>query len=85
MSAALVYNVQLIAEWSLTRDAFGLSHASLHFGVVTPALLLIAAFARSAVTPLRRDLMGLAITDARSRLQVAVTYFASASGKRPII
>ena len=37
------------------RSAFA---AALHFGVVTPALLLIAAFARSAAAPLRRDLMG---------------------------
>lgn len=77
LAAALVYNVQLIAEWSLTRDAFALS-AAIHFGLVTPALLLIAAFARSAVTPLRRDLMGVAIPMLIA-CQVAVTYFASAS------
>ncbi len=81
LSAALVYNVQLIAEWSLTRDAFGLSLA-LHFGVVTPALLLIAAFARSARTPLQRDLLGLAIPLLIS-VQVAVTYYASASAEAP--
>ena len=63
LAAALVYCVQLIAESSLTPDAFGFS-AALHFGVVTPALLLIAAFAGSAVTPLQRDLMGLRHSDA---------------------
>jgi diguanylate cyclase (GGDEF)-like protein len=77
LAAALVYNAQLIAEWSLTRDAFALS-AALHFGLVTPALLLIAALARSATTPLRRDLMGSAIPMLIA-CQVAVTYFVSAS------
>jgi diguanylate cyclase (GGDEF)-like protein len=73
--------VQLVAEWSLTRDAFGLS-LLLHFGIVTPALLLIAAFARSAASPLRRDLMGLAIPMAIAA-QVAVTFFASDSPQAP--
>ncbi len=81
LAAAIVYNVQLIAEWSLTRDAFALS-AALHFGLITPALLLIAAFTRSATTPLRRDLMGVAIPMLVAS-QVAVTYFASASPGAP--
>jgi diguanylate cyclase (GGDEF)-like protein len=81
LAAALVYSVQLIPEWSLMRDAFGLSIA-LHFGVVTPALLAIAAFARSAVTPLRRDLMGLAVPTLIAA-QVALTYLASASLQAP--
>jgi diguanylate cyclase (GGDEF)-like protein len=81
LAAALVYNVQLVAEWSLTRDAFALS-AALHFGFVSPALLLIAAFARSATTPLRRDFMGVAIPMLMA-IQVAVTYFASVSPGAP--
>ncbi|HXT07070.1 MAG TPA: diguanylate cyclase [Roseiarcus sp.] len=81
LAAALVYNVQLVAEWSLTRDVFGFA-AALHYGLVTPALLLIAAFARSAATPLRRDLMGVAIPMLVA-LQVAVTYFVSASPGAP--
>ncbi len=81
LSAALVYNVQLIAEWSLTHDDFALTLA-LHFGIVTPVLLMIAAFARSAKTPISRDLMGLAIPMAIA-LQVAVTYYASASTLAP--
>jgi diguanylate cyclase (GGDEF)-like protein len=81
LAAAIVYNVQLIAEWSLTRDVFAFA-AALHFGLVTPALLLIAAFARSAVTPLSRDLMGVAIPMLIA-CQVAVTYFASASPGAP--
>ncbi len=75
LAATVVYTVQLVAEWSLTRDAFALS-AALHFGVVAPALLLIAAFARWAETPIRRDLMGAAIP-LLIACQVAVTYFAS--------
>ena len=41
-------------------------------------MLFIAAFARAATTPLRRDLMGLAIPMLIA-MQVAVTYYASAS------
>ena len=81
LAAALIYNVQLIAEWSLARDAFALT-ATLHFGLITPALLLIAAFAHAGATPLRRDLMGVAIPMLVA-LQVAATYFASASPTAP--
>ncbi len=81
LSAALVYNVQLVADYSLTRDVFALT-AALHVGLVTPALLMIAAFARSATTPLRRDLMGLAIPLVIAA-QVTVTYFASQSPEAP--
>ena len=77
LGAALFYSAQLFAEWSLTPDAFPLA-ATLHFGVVTPALLSIAAFARSAVTPLRRDLMGFVIPLSIA-LQATIVYFASAS------
>jgi diguanylate cyclase (GGDEF)-like protein len=77
LATAAVYNVQLIAEYSLTPDAFGFA-AALHFGVVTPALLLIAANAHCAAAPLCRDLMGLAIP-ALVAGQVALTFFASAA------
>jgi diguanylate cyclase (GGDEF)-like protein len=75
LGAAAFYNVQLLAEWSLTPDVFSLA-AALHFGVVTPALLTIAAFARSARTPDIRDLMGFAIP-ALVAMQAALVYFAS--------
>ena len=81
LAAALVYAVELAADGSLTPDVFPLA-AALHFGVVTPALLAIAAFARSAVTPLRRDLLGLAIPFVVAA-QVAVVYRASASAGAP--
>jgi len=69
--------VQLLAEWSLTPDAFGLA-AALHFGIVTPALLMIAAFARSARRPQDRDFLGFAIP-ALMAMQAAVVYLASAA------
>ncbi len=81
LGAALFYNAQLLAEWSLTPDAFGLA-AALHFGLVTPALLAIAAFARAALTPLRRDLLGFAVP-ALIALQATAVYFASASAGSP--
>jgi diguanylate cyclase (GGDEF)-like protein len=81
LAAALVYNVQLVVEWLLTPDAFWLG-AALHFGFVTPVLLLIAAFARAAVTPLRRDLMGIAIP-ALIAGEAACVQFASASQAAP--
>ncbi len=81
LAAALVYNVQLIAESSLTPDALGYA-AALHFGVVTPALLMIAAFARSAVTAWRRDMLAVAMP-VLIALQVTATYFASASEGSP--
>jgi diguanylate cyclase (GGDEF)-like protein len=76
LATALVYNIQLLAEATLTSDALGLA-AALHFGVVLPALLLIAAYARNALTPVRRDLMQGA-GPLLIALQVTVTYFASA-------
>ncbi|MDE3177464.1 MAG: GGDEF domain-containing protein [Pseudomonadota bacterium] len=81
LGAAVFYNAQLFAEWSLTPDAFRLA-AALHFGLVTPALLAIAAFARSALTPLRRDLLGFAIPTL-ILVQATITYFASASEGSP--
>ena len=60
LASALFYTFQLVAEWALTPDAFAFA-AALHFGVVTPVLFLIAAFARAAVTPMRRDFLGAAI------------------------
>jgi diguanylate cyclase (GGDEF)-like protein len=81
LSAALFYNAQLFAEWSLTPDVFGLASA-LHFGLVTPVLLTIAAFARGALTPLRRDLLGFAIPTLIGA-QAALTYFGSASDGSP--
>lgn len=60
LASALFYTFQLVAEWALTPDAFAFA-AALHFGVVTPVLFLIAAFARAAVTPIRRDFLGASI------------------------
>ena len=77
LAAALVYNAQLVVEASLTPDALGLT-AALHFGLVVPALLGIAAFARTAEAPLWRDLMGFAIPTLAAG-QTAITYFASAA------
>ena len=81
MGAALFYPFQLLAEWSLTPDAFAFA-AALHFGLVTPALLLIAAFSRAAVTPLRRDLLGAAIILLIAG-QTAATYMESQSEAAP--
>ena len=81
LGAALFYNAQLFAEWSLTPDVFRLA-AALHFGLVMPALLAIAAFARDALSPMRRDLLGCAIP-ALIALQTTITYFASASEGSP--
>jgi diguanylate cyclase (GGDEF)-like protein len=76
LATALVYSIQLLAEATLTPDALGLA-AGLHFGVVVPALLAIAAFARQVASPLRRDLMMVA-GPILIALQVTATYFASA-------
>ena len=81
LATALVYNIQLLAEVSLTPDAVGFA-AALHFGFVTPALLLIAAFARSTTDPLRRDLMSGAMPILIA-LQVTMTYFVSAADRAP--
>jgi len=81
LAAALVYNIQLLAEFSLTPDAIGLA-AAIHYGVVTPCLLLIAAQARVALAPLRRDLLGGAVAILIA-LQVMFTYFASAAPTAP--
>jgi GGDEF domain-containing protein len=50
--------------------------------VVTPALLLIAAYARGRVATFHRDLMGGAVPILIA-LQVTVTYFASAAESAP--
>ena len=75
--ASLFYNVQIFAEASLTPDAFGFA-AALHFGFVTPALLLVAAFPSAGSTPLRRDILSAA-APVLIALQVVATYFASVS------
>jgi diguanylate cyclase (GGDEF)-like protein len=81
LAAAMVYNVQLAAEWSLTPDVARYA-AALHFGAITPALLLIAAFVRSADAPLGRDALGAAIP-LLIAAQTAVTYAASAAEGAP--
>ena len=81
LAAALVYNVQLVAEWSLTPDVAPYA-AALHFGAITPALLTIAAFVRSARSPLARDALGAAIPLLISA-QTAATYGASSAEAAP--
>jgi len=80
LAAALVNNVTLLAEWTLTPDVFGIC-AALHIGLVTPLLLILAAFVRPEVSPLKRDLAGLAIPTLLA-LQVGVVYLMSASPGR---
>jgi diguanylate cyclase (GGDEF)-like protein len=81
LGAAVTYNAQLVAEWSLTPDVLPFA-AALHFGLVTPALLSIAALSRSADTPLRRDVMGAAIP-LMIAAQAAVAYCASSAEGAP--
>ena len=82
LAAALVYNAQLVAEWSLTPDVASYA-AALHFGAVTPALLMIAAFVRSAAhAPLGRDALGAAIP-LLIAIQASVIYGASSAEGAP--
>ena len=81
LATALVYSIQLLAEATLTPDALALA-AGLHFGVVVPALLLIAAYARSVVSTVRRDLM-MGAGPILIALQVTATYFASSDPRAP--
>jgi diguanylate cyclase (GGDEF)-like protein len=80
LASALVNNVTLLAEWTLTPDAVIFS-AALHFGVVTPLLLMLAASVRPDSTPFRRDLTGAAIP-ALLAVQVAVVYLMSQAPSR---
>jgi diguanylate cyclase (GGDEF)-like protein len=80
LAAALVNNIALLAEWTLTPDVFATS-AALHIGLVTPLLLVLAAFVRPEASPLRRDLAGLAIPSLLA-LQVGIVYLMSASPGR---
>jgi diguanylate cyclase (GGDEF)-like protein len=75
IAAALVNNVTILAEWTLTRDVF-LVAAALHVGLVTPLLLILAAFVAPDASPRRREWTGLAIP-ALLCLQVAVVYLLS--------
>ena len=81
LAAALVYNLQLGAEWSLTPDVAPYALA-LHFGAITPALLIIAAFVGSAGAPLGRDAFGAAIP-LLIAAQTAATYCASSAPGAP--
>ena len=80
LSAALVNNVTMLAEWALTPDAFAFA-AGVHLGLVTPLLLILAAFVRPDASPLRRDLTGVAIPLLLA-LQVGLIFEASAAPGR---
>jgi diguanylate cyclase (GGDEF)-like protein len=80
LAAALVNNVTMLAEWTLTPDVFVLA-AALHLGLVTPLLLILAACIRSDASPQRRELTGLAIP-AVLCLQVAIIYLMSGAPGR---
>ena len=75
VAAALVNNITLLAEYSLTPDVLAIS-AVLHVGLVTPLLLILAAFVRPEVSPERRDRAALAIP-ALLALQVGFVYLMS--------
>lgn len=72
LAAALVNNVTMLAEWTLTPDVFALA-AALHVGFVTPLLLILAAMVRPDASPRRREWTGVAIP-ALLCLQVAVIF-----------
>jgi len=80
LAAAAVNIVTLLAEWTLTPDVFAAS-AALHIGLITPLLLIVAAFVRPEASQLRRDLAGLAIPSLLV-IQVGVVYAMSASPGR---
>ena len=75
LAAALVSNVTLLAEWTLTPDVFVVA-AALHVGIVTPLLLILAAFVTPDASPQRREGTALAIP-ALLCLQVGVIYLLS--------
>jgi diguanylate cyclase (GGDEF)-like protein len=81
LAAALVYNVQLVAEWSLTPDVAPYA-AAVHFGAITPALLMIAAFVGSVRAPLGCDAVGAAIP-LLIAAQTAATFAASSAEGAP--
>ena len=60
IAAALFNNVTLLAEWTLTPDVFALA-ASLHIGLVTPLLLVLAALIPTDSSAGRREAAALAI------------------------